>query len=277
MKKLTKIAIVGYGFVGKAVKAGFDNSSNEIFIVDPQGHNDINDLEQFTPDFTFVCVPTPMGEDRSIDDTIIKKVIDKLVNVPSGVVVIKSTVTPNIAEDLCRFKRFVYSPEFLTERNAIAEFLSPQFHIIGGRPEYTKKVKNLYMFNSNCNPAPVYYMTPSEASLVKYGINSFLAMKVTWFNQWKDLTEKSGGRYSVVSNAIGSDHRIGHSHTKVPGPDGKKGYGGSCFPKDTNAIYNYSVDKMEQLSILGAIIDINNEYRDEYELDDREIEQGVKF
>lgn len=273
-----KIAIIGYGFVGKAVKAGFDNSSNEIFIVDPhQGYAEIDDIERFSPDFTFVCVPTPMGDDGKINDSIIKEVVGRLINMPSGIVVIKSTVTPDIVENICRYKRFVYSPEFLTERNAIDDFLNPAFHIIGGRPEYTKKVKNLYTFNSNCNPAPVHYMTPTEASLVKYGINSFLAMKVLWSNQWKDLSDKVGARYNVVSNAIGSDPRIGHSHTKVPGPDGKKGYGGSCFPKDTNAIYNYSVDKREQLSILGMIIDMNNEYRDEYELDDREKEQNVKY
>lgn len=272
-KAIKKIAIIGYGFVGKAVRAGFDNSSNEIFIVDPNGYNDINDLEHFMPDFTFVCVPTPMGKDGSIDNTIIKKVIDKLVNVPSGVVIIKSTVTPDIARDLCRFKRFVYSPEFLTERNAISEFLSPQFHIIGGNREYTKKVKNLYTFNSNCNPAPVYYMTSDEASLVKYGINSFLAMKVVWFNQWKDLCDKIGARYNVVSNAIGSDRRIGHAHMKVPGPDGKKGYGGSCFPKDTNAIYNFAPD----LDVLKSVIDANNIYRSEYDLDERELEQNIFF
>lgn len=269
-----KIAIIGYGFVGKAVKAGFDNSSNEIFIVDPyNGYGNMDDLEDFVPDFTFVCVPTPMGDDGSIDDGTIRQVVNKLVNVPSGVVIIKSTVTPDIAEDLCRYKRFVYSPEFLTERNSIADFLSPQFHIIGGRPEYTKKVKNLYTFNSNCNPAPIYYMTPAEASLVKYGINSFLAMKVVWFNQWKDLSDKLGARYHVISNAIGSDPRIGHSHTKVPGPDGKKGYGGSCFPKDTNAIYNFAPD----LDVLKSVIDANDVYRSEYDLDEREIQQKIFF
>lgn len=280
MKQLTKIAIIGYGFVGKAVEVGFRNPANDIMIVDPyKGHANLDDMEHYNPDYTFVCVPTPMGKDGNIDATIIKEVVGRLQNMACGVVVIKSTVTPDLAEELCKYKRFVYNPEFLTERNAMNDFLSPQFHVIGGRPEFTKKVKNLYQYNSNCNPAPFYYMSAVEASLVKYGINTFLAMKVVWFNQWKDLTDSLDARYNVVSNAIGSDSRIGHSHMKVPGFDGKKGYGGSCFPKDTNAIWNFGQDEWarDTLSVLREVIIANNRYRSEYELDDREKEQNVKF
>lgn len=275
MKQLTKIAIVGYGTVGKAVEVGFRNPSNDIMIVDPyKGYANLDDMEHYNPDYTFVCVPTPIGKDGNIDATIIKEVVGQLQNMACGVVIIKSTVTPDLAEELCKYKRFVYNPEFLTELNAMNDFLSPQFHIIGGRPEFTKKVKNLYQYNSNCNPAPFYYMTTVEASLVKYGINSFLAMKVVWFNQWKDLTDSLGARYNIVSNAIGSDSRIGHSHTKVPGFDGKRGYGGSCLPKDTNAIWNFGHDEWarDSLSLLGEVIIANNRYRARHESDDH-----VKF
>lgn len=280
MKKLTKIAIVGYGFVGKAVEVGFRNPENDIMIVDPyKGYANIDDMENYNPDYTFVCVPTPMGEDGNIDATIIKNVVSKLQSMACGVVIIKSTVTPDLVQEICKYKRFVYNPEFLTERNALNDFLNPQFHILGGHPEFTKKVKNLYKYNSNCNPAPFHYMTAVEASLTKYGINTFLAMKVVWFNQWKDLTDSLDARYNVVSNAIGSDPRIGHSHTKVPGFDGKKGFGGSCFPKDTHAIWNFGMDDWgkETLSVLGEVIRANNSYRSKYDLDEREIEQGVKF
>jgi UDPglucose 6-dehydrogenase len=280
MERLTKIAIIGYGFVGKAVEFGFRNSSNDIMIIDPyQGYANIDDMENYHPDFTFVCVPTPMGEDGNINHNTLSNVIHLLENMASGTVVIKSTVTPQVITQLCRYKRFVYNPEFLTERNAFDEFLNPKFHILGGHPEFTKRVKNLYKFNSNCNPAPVHYMTPAEASLVKYGINSFLATKVVWFNQWKDMVESVGARYNVVATAIGNDDRIGHSHTKVPGFDGKKGFGGSCFPKDTNAIWNFGFDEWgkDVLSVLGEVIRANNEYRSEYQLDQREIEQNISF
>lgn len=280
MNKLTKIAIIGYGFVGKAVEFGFRNPANDIMIVDPyKGYAIIDDLEHYQPDFTFVCVNTPMGENGMIDHSSLSAVVGRLKDMPCGVVIIKSTVTPDVITDLCKYKRFVYNPEFLTERNAFDEFLNPKFHILGGHPEYTKRVKNLYKFNSNCNPAPVHFMTPAEASLVKYGINSFLATKVVWFNQWKDMVESIGARYNVVATAIGNDERIGHSHTKVPGFDGKKGFGGSCFPKDTNAIWNFGQDEWARnsLSVLGEVIIANNRYRAEYELDDREKEQNISY
>jgi len=276
MNKLTNIAIIGYGFVGKAVEFGFKNTSNDIMIVDPyKGFHDMDDLEAYVPDVTFVCVPTPMGNDSSgIDANIIREVILKLEQFPSGMVVIKSTITPDLAEEFTRYKRFVYNPEFLTERNSYDEFLNPEFHILGGDIEVCKKVENLYNYNSNCNPAKAYFMTPAEASLVKYGINSFLASKVVWFNQWKDMVESIGGRYNVVASAIAKDPRIGPSHTKVPGFDGKKGYGGSCFPKDTYAIWDFGFDN---LSILGEVIRANNQYRSHYELDDREKEQNIFY
>ena len=113
-----------------------------------------------------------------------------------------------------------------------------------------------------------------EASFVKYGINSFLATKVLWFNQFKDLIDAHDSRYSVVANAVGYDERIGNGHTKVPGFDGKKGFGGSCFPKDTAAIAKFAQGK---LSVLEEVMEVNNVYRSLYELDDREKEQNITY
>lgn len=273
----TKIAIIGYGFVGKAVEFGFKNQTNEILIVDPyEGYYNIDDMISFGPEFIFVCVPTPMSDDGSINKSIIFSVVNNLNDV-NATIILKSTITPDVLKEICVDDRFVYNPEFLTERNAFDDFLRPSFHVLGGTGESMDKVKDLYTYNSNCNPAPFHYMTPIEASLVKYGINSFLATKVVWFNQWKDLVESLGARYNVVSKSIGEDDRIGHSHAKVPGPDGKKGFGGSCFPKDTTAITHFSKVNGVDLSILEEAILANSQYRSLYELDDREKEQNIKY
>jgi len=268
-----RIGIVGHGFVGQAVEFGFKNNNNDIKVIDPRHNTSVHDLEEFKPDLTFVCVPTPMSSDGSIDSQIIEEVMKDLRTV-TGTIVIKSTITPNLAEKLCSPDNVVYNPEFLTERNAANDFVNPPMHVLGGNPVITRVVEMDYVEHSNCNPAPAYHMSPVEASFVKYGINSFLATKVLWFNQYKDLIEQHGGKYNVIANAIGSDPRIGSSHTKVPGPDGRKGYGGACFPKDTAALYTFS--NMD-LSVLGKVIEANNKYRSEYELDDREKEQNVIF
>jgi nucleotide sugar dehydrogenase len=263
----TKIAIIGYGFVGKAVEFGFRNKTNDVMIVDPyKGHHNIDEMISFNPDFVFVCVPTPMNDDGSINKSIINSVVNQL-NTIDATVIVKSTITPDVVKEICCNNNFVYNPEFLTERNAFEDFLTPNFHILGGQGCHVEKVRDLYTYNSSCNPAPFHYMTPVEASLVKYGVNSFLAMKVIWFNQWKELTESLDARYNVVSSSIGEDDRIGHSHMKVPGLDGKKGFGGSCFPKDTAAIAAFSKLDGVCLSLLEEVINANLHYRSESELD----------
>jgi len=273
----TKIAIIGYGFVGKAVEFGFRNKTNDIMIVDPyKGYHSIDDMISFDPEFAFICVPTPMNDDGSINKSIITAVVNQL-TIIDATIVVKSTITPDVIQEICCNDSFVYNPEFLTERNALEDFLTPDFHILGGEGSHVEKVRDLYTYNSNCNPAPFHYMTPIEASLVKYGINSFLAMKVVWFNQWKELAESLDARYNVVSRSIGEDDRIGHSHTKVPGHDGKRGFGGSCFPKDTAAIAEFSRNNGVYLSLLEEVISANSRYRSEYELDDREKEQNIRY
>ena len=98
-------------------------------------------------------------------------------------------------------------------------------------------------------------------------------MKVTFFNQIYDAVQDTDANFSIIANAVGKDSRIGHSHTRVPGFDGKQGFGGACFPKDTNAFVNYS----RRLTLLEECIRINNAYRLRYELDEREKEQNIEY
>lgn len=263
-----KIAIVGHGFVGKAVDYGFTSVHIQKKIIDPNYGTSVEELLDWKPDFTFVCVPTPMGEDGDINTTILDKVMETLDWV-TGIVVIKSTVTPSVIDKY----HVVYNPEFLTEKSACEQFVNPEFHIIGGAPVECSALEKLYEDYSLCTPCPVYKMTKAEASFVKYAINSFLATKVTFFNQLYDACSSYGANFNKVIKAVGADKRISISHTKVPGFDGKQGYGGACFPKDTLAFSKFD----SNLSLLEKAIEINNDYRTRYELDDREKEQNIRF
>lgn len=274
---MKKILIVGHGFVGQAVDYGFSHRYVEKTIVDPKYGTTIDGLDHSSFDFIFVCVPTPMGADGSIDYAILDSVMEQLgpalnrLNPPT--IVIKSTVTPDIIDRWSYWQSVVYNPEFLTERSAKADFINPDFHIFGGTVSGCKAVEQLYKNYSLCKPCPVYKMTLVEASYVKYAINTFLSTKVTFFNQLFDSISKVGGNFSVVANAVGSDPRVGHSHTCVPGFDGKQGFGGACFPKDCAAFVNYD----NALTLLDKVITINNDYRSQYELDEREKEQNVNY
>ena len=276
-----KIGIVGYGFVGKAVDEGFKRSV-EKKIIDPKLFgNDISELVEFNPEYTFVCVPTPMNDDGSVNSSIVDDTISFLLTNTKTVVILKSTVTPDIIKKYCDglYKyNFVYNPEFLREQSYVSDFIHPEFHVFGGEKVTTEEVENLYWNHSICSLDRVFHVSSVEASYIKYGINSYLASKVLWFNQFYDLIEDENLDPSNVISIIGADSRINRSHTLVPGPDGRRGYGGSCFPKDTVALLKYSEECGKELTVLKEVISRNQEYRSLYEVPlEREKDQNVSF
>ena len=268
-----KIGIVGHGFVGKAVDYGFSNNVKKK-LIDPNYNTACKDLLTFAPDVVFICAPTPMGNDGSIDASIVEQCCVEVSEFTNALIVLKSTVTPDIAGRLSdKFKDFVYNPEFLTEKNANEDFVNQFMLVLGGTGHNTEELLDIYNEYSICRPCPVFHMSATEAAFVKYSINTFLSTKVTFFNQLYDIAKGHNANYNAIISAVGSDPRITHSHTTVPGFDNKRGYGGACFPKDTAAFNAFA----KHFSILNESIKINNEYRKNYELDEREKEQNVHY
>jgi len=110
-------------------------------------------------------------------------------------------------------------------------------HVFGGINADTDAVEKLYLEHSDCKECPVYKTDMVTASMVKYCINSFLATKVTFMNEMYDVLKAAKGTdWPTFTKIIENDPRIGNTHMKVPGNDGQRGYAGSCFPKDTNAL-----------------------------------------
>jgi UDPglucose 6-dehydrogenase len=275
---MNKVAIVGNGFVGTAVQAAFPFV--DLTIVDPAKYNnditilkDRNDIE-----FVFVCVPTPMNDDGSIDSSIVEETVTYLLENTKSIIIIKSTITPDV---IGKFddERVVYNPEFLTEKNATRDFIDASFHVLGGEIYATEKVKLLYVMDSICDLEAAYIeVTKEEASFIKYGINCYLASKVMWFNQFANLIESTGGHYGTIMRTMQLDKRIGKSHMEVPGPDGRVGFGGKCFIKDTLAFARFAQKQNEDFTILEEVIRSNNTIRGEYEeLLDSEIGQNIDF
>jgi UDPglucose 6-dehydrogenase len=282
------VGVVGHGFVGKAVERSF-LPEVERFLVDPNYGTDIDQLIEQEPAITFVCTPTPVGGGGRIDAAVTVDAILKLIRRSKSAVVLKSTVTPDVIDKICRAIaperaecRFVYAPEFLTERNADEEYSNPKYMVLGGVPSSCNQLLEFFHFNTFMrlpknteDDGGIHIVTPSEASFVKYAINCFLAMKVTFFNNLYDACkdELYSTNPTVVARTVSAEPRIGASHWRVPGPDGKRGFGGACFPKDMAAFNAYS-DKMK---IIDAVLEINNAYRKEYDLDSREVEQKITF
>lgn len=272
---MLNMAIVGHGFVGSAVDYGFDSPSCYKYIVDPKGGLPIGALETIDIDITFICVPTPMGADGTIDSSILESCLDYLIENVSGIKVVKSTVTPDILE---KYKdKIVYNPEFLTEKSANEDFVNPVLHVFGGLFELTKEVEQIYEQYSNCKPCPVFHMSITDASFVKYGINSYLASKVLWFNQFFDVVSTNNANYGKILGAMTSDPRVGISHTMVPGFDGKRGFSGSCFPKDSWAFAKFAKISGTDFTVLEEVIRRNQDYRKNSGISDREKEQNIRF
>jgi UDPglucose 6-dehydrogenase len=272
-----KIGIVGHGFVGKAVYNGFNCDK---FIVDPKNNTTLSDLEKFNPEFAFVCVPTPQSMDGSIDSSILEVVVEEISKFEKPpIVVIKSTVTPDVLRRLSHIVDLVYNPEFLTERNADKDFIFPHAVILGGNSKLTALVEDLYRNHSKVHNETSYvHMRIVDSVFVKYATNIFLASKVMFFNQLKEAYDKSGGNdWDQLIDTLGIDSRIGKSHMKVPGLDGRPGFGGACFPKDTTAFLAYSNSIGVNMSILKEVVRSNANIRSKYEASEREKEQNIKF
>lgn len=276
-----KIAIVGHGFVGKATDAVF-NKNIEKKIIDPKYGNCISDLVEFDPQFIIICVPTPMGKSGQ-DSKILNSVILDIAKFKlKGTIVVKSTVLPNYLNKINDISgEIVYNPEFLREKHAIKDFINSKSIILGGEISQCKKVADLYVNNSLCKTNNFIYTSISEASLIKYTINSYLATKVIFFNQINDLYESMGVDGSDWNNFIkmlSFENRIGSSHMSVPGHDGRKGYGGACFPKDVSALIKFAENQNVELSLLHEIHKINNKIRSKYKNNNqREKDQNTFF
>ncbi len=264
--KTLKLGIIGKGFVGGSVAHGFDRNVEQI-IVDPQhSETTLKECVKQNPQIIFICVPTPQSESGDVDVSISKTVLAEINKFRyKGIVVIKSTISPN---HLTKFTedyklRIVYNPEFLTEANANWDFCNPSMQILGGNWDDCEAVEKAYVHHTSVKIVPTFKTDIITASLLKYTINSFLATKVTFMNELHVLHANSGAESSweQFTDMLQRDPRIGDTHLQVPGPDGKFGFGGHCFPKDTSAFVYYSEEQNTLLNLLEKAININDQIR----------------
>ena len=279
---IKKIGIVGQGFVGGSIRQFFENKT-ETHTFDLNGKCTSSSLEELVQqsELIFVCLPTPMYQDGSCDLSIIKNTIKAIKSLDKRkIIIIKSTVVPGTVEKLIeRYdQNIIFNPEFLTETNASNDFEMQDRIILGGYGDALEKCNEF--FTHHFQKTNIVLCSPTEAELVKYVTNTFLTTKVAYANEIANICESLGVEYNNLSKIFTLDDRLGSSHWAVPGPDGKKGYGGSCFPKDINALIyfaklnnvptpvldsvwrrNIEIDRKEQdwKNLLGRAVTLKNE------------------
>lgn len=288
------IAVVGTGYVGLVTGTCLAETGNHVICVDIDANkvekmrNGIipiyephldslfeRNIKQgrltFTTDLAaaienakiiFLALPTPPGEDGSADLSYVLGVAEQLGKMLKDykIIVDKSTVPVGTAEKVhaavaknCKVEFDVVSnPEFLREGFAVDDFLKPDRVVIGTSSDRARKLMEElykpYVRQGN----PIIFMDEKSAELTKYAANAFLATKITFMNEIANLCEKVGANVDMVRIGIGSDDRIGKRFL-FPGI----GYGGSCFPKDVQALAKSAGEVKQEMKILDAVMEIN--------------------
>ena len=271
-----KIGIIGNGFVGKATRQ-LECPAIETLAYDinpelcvPPGLT-LEDMK--VCDIIFVSVPTPMNKDGSCYLNIVYTVLDNLKTVGyEGYIVMRSTVPVGTCDGLSCY----FMPEFLTEKNFIYDFINNKNWIFGlleqnmERDEEFKRVITQLIQLAQDAGKVVYsritFLTNKEAEMVKMFRNCYLSAKVSFCNEVFEFCQVKGIDYDNVRQIACDDERIMLSHTAVPGHDGKRGFGGTCFPKDTSSL-RYEMTKSGMVPILLNAIIERNETVDRVEKD----------
>jgi len=202
-----------------------------------------------TPDAVIVCVSTPPRKDGACE---MKNVFDVIETTPDVPILIKSTISVegwDMLVDAFPNRMLNFSPEFLRAASAVEDLQNTDSILVGGSdPSFWGKVFNL----------PVEIAEARELILAKYARNSFLALKVAFFNQMYDLCDALDVEYSAVAHYTTMDERIGDSHSFITE---ERGFGGHCFPKDINALVKTAQRNNVELSILKETVEYNRRIR----------------
>ena len=277
MKIEQKIGVVGNGFVGGAVKFGFSpqvGCDAEVRVYDKNPIKSTHTLEETVneSDFIFLSVPTPANEDGSINLDILTDALNDIddVSEKDNYILIRSTVVPGTTwalQEKFSNLNLLFNPEFLTERSANFDFINQGRFIIGSGDSY-KSALGSELFSKlirdrfgDC--VAILETTYETAEMIKYMNNCFFATKVSFLNEMYQIAQKCEVNWKQAIDGFVADGRIGHSHLNVPGPDGKFGFGGSCFPKDIQALKNFAESIGVNPSVLAAVWRKNLEVRPE--------------
>ena len=275
-KENVSIGVIGNGFVGSAVRFGFSPGTGcdaNVRVYDKDSSKSIDTIEDTVnkSEFIFLSVPTPSNKDGSMNLDIVKQALQDISDVnesKDNVVLLRSTVTPGTTrklQDKYSNLKIVFNPEFLTERSAKYDFINQPRVILGGAGhEFDGVQETIELFKWRFGESiPVIATTWETAELIKYMCNCFFATKVSFMNEMYQIAEKCNVDWEMALDGFVRDGRVGHSHMNIPGPDGKLGFGGSCFPKDVQAIINFGETLGVNMNTLKGVWETNLDVRPE--------------
>lgn len=265
------IGVIGNGFVGNSIYHTFSPQFDvKVYDVNKARATHMYDETIMESDIIFMCLPTPMRHGGDIDLSYILEAFEQVANfmkrnntsVDEKVFVIKSTVVPNTTAKLIEKYglNIIFSPEFLTERTAVSDSICSNHVVLGGEPNSIQPVAELYAKRFG-RAYQIFPTTTQTAEFIKYMRNTYFATKVTFMNEMFRIAINAGVDWEDAVSGFAMDGRIGHSHLSVPGHDGKYGFGGTCFPKDLNALIALSESQGFCPELLSRVESANIKYR----------------
>lgn len=240
------INIIGFGFVGKSVGNLLKKNNIEfnVYDINESYYKTLKDLvvscEKKSDNVYFICVPTPSTLNGDCDTSIVYSVVNELSELISSesIIIIKSTIKPGTTRTLAeKFDNLniIFCPEFLKEKSANDDMYNANFVLFGmdtKNEQLSKKLTNMFIKIYSHKQIECYIKSYEEAELFKYTVNTFLATKITFFNEINELCEKIGVDYQKLKQLFDLEPRIGTYGIEVPGPDGKFSFSGKCLPKE---------------------------------------------
>ena len=252
------IGLIGLGHVGKNVLERIESIA-PVVQYDVSWELPYPTEELSECDIAIVCVPTPALRTGECDTSIVEKAVAAL---PCERVWIRSTITPGTSDMLAeRYgKRVCFSPEYVGETRFSDAYDFDDFLVVGGDPEDRQFIVDLAM-RAPVRPSRIHQCTNTEAELVKYMENAFLATKVGLVAEFFELSQQLGLDWYSVREAWLADPRIGTAHSTALPHD--LGFGGKCLPKDVAALCDFAAKSGNPLNVLEAVRDANVERRPE--------------
>ena len=251
-----KILVIGYGFVGKTVVNNLMKHGYSVSVLDPAQKTLSSVVRSHTCDGAIICVNTPTTPDGKCDDSNVRDAIRTAQQlVKSGRILVKSTVTPDLAAKYP--EQVVMNPEFLTQANRYHDFANQKFMVFGGDEKQAAWWSRVFR-HIECERV---FVTREGACWFKYIHNTWLATKVVFFHEMHKAAEAHGqldDLQGVLGQIAEHDPQVGPSHMYAPNQRGTLGYTGSCFPKDTAAFAQFT-----NASLLNEVTKINDRLNNE--------------
>jgi UDPglucose 6-dehydrogenase len=265
-----KIGIVGGGCVGSATARAFSGFVDEVRVWDivPERCSTPSIMHTVNSDLVFLCLPTPQKQGSlECDLTAVHAFFSSIAKRDANFV-LRSTVpigTTRALRQRYELPNLVHSPEFLTARTATFDAMMPARNIIGGTiddmtngyPESKASAMLYDLYERRWPHVPIHRMTSDESEAVKLFQNAFSAVKIATFNEFRCLADAKGLDWQRVMDGLLAGGWIAPIHTQVPGPDGRRGFGGACLVKDLANLVSHAKEEMGDMAMCRAAIERN--------------------